>query len=98
VAVPWEVLPAPEQCGCRCHQTKFGDLEGIAGGRTGGVEGDCHPIGRTMLAGQTTQSSQGLDHEPRSVQGEIHGFRYMCSRGWPSLTSMGREALGPVEV
>jgi hypothetical protein len=51
-----------------------------------------------MSASQTTQSSQGLDHQPRSVQGVIHNYRYVCSRGWPCLTSVGREVLSPVEV
>jgi hypothetical protein len=26
---------------------------------------------------------------------EIHGSRYICSRGWPYLTATGGEALGP---
>ena len=42
------------------HQTELGDPAKEAGGRTGGAEGDCNPIGRTMLAGWTTQSSQDL--------------------------------------
>jgi hypothetical protein len=31
------------------HQTELGDLDGVAGGRTGRAEGDCNPKGRTML-------------------------------------------------
>jgi hypothetical protein len=42
--------------------------------------------------------SQSLDHQPKSVPGEIHGSRYICSRGWPCLTAKGGEALGPGEV
>jgi hypothetical protein len=33
-----------------------------------------------------------------SKNGEICGSSYICSRGWPSLSSMGGEALGPVKV
>jgi hypothetical protein len=35
---------------------------GGAGGSTGGEQGNCNPIGKTMLAGQITQSSQELEH------------------------------------
>ena len=44
------------------HQTDLEDPGGGAGGRTGGAERDCNPIGRVMSAGRSTQSSQGLDH------------------------------------
>jgi hypothetical protein len=50
-----------------------------------------------MSAGRTTQCFQGLDYQPRSVQGGIHSSRYICGREWPCLTSIGGEALGPVE-
>ena len=30
--------------------------------------------------------------------GWAHGFSYICSRGWPYLSSMGGEALGPLEA
>ena len=62
-------------------------------------KGVLHLTGRTTLAGWTTQYSQGLDHQPRSVQGSrIDGSRSICSREWPCLTSMGGEALCSVEV
>jgi hypothetical protein len=44
-----------------------------AGGRTRGAEVDYNPIGRKTSADGTTQCSQGLDHQPRSVQGGLHG-------------------------
>ena len=69
---------------------------GGAGGRNGGAEGDCNPIGRRMLAGQSTHCSQKLDQEPRTVQTGSYGFSCIYSRGWPCLTSMGGEALGHV--
>jgi hypothetical protein len=71
------------------HQTELRDPSGGAVRRTAGAEGSCNPIGRTILAGQTTQCSQGLDHWPRGVEWGIHGSIYICSRGWPCLTSMG---------
>jgi hypothetical protein len=69
-----------------------------AGRRTEGGEGDCNPIGRTTLDGQTTQCSQRLDHQPRSVPGGIHVSRHIYNRRWLCLTAMGGEVLGPVEV
>jgi len=80
------------------HQTELRDPGGGAGRRTEGAEGDSNPIGRITSAGQTTQCFQGLDHQPRSVQGGIHDSRFIGSRQWPYLTSVGRETLGPVEV
>ena len=46
---------------------------GGAAGRTGGAEGHGNLIGKTTLAGLTTQCSQGLDRQSRSVQGGILG-------------------------
>jgi hypothetical protein len=43
-----------------------------------------------------TQSSQGLNHQPKSTHGGTHGSSYICSSGLPHLASMGREDLGPV--
>jgi hypothetical protein len=74
------------------YQTELRDPSGGADRRTGGVEGDCKPIGR-IRACQTSQCSQGLAH-----QGGIHGYRYICRRGWPCLASVGGDILGPVEV
>jgi hypothetical protein len=38
--------------------------------------------------------NRGMDHPLRIVHGGIHSSRYKCSREWPCLASMGREALG----
>jgi hypothetical protein len=43
------------------------------------------------------QSSQGLNHQPKSTCGGTHGCSCVCHRGLPDLASMGGEALGPVE-
>jgi hypothetical protein len=44
------------------------------------------------------QTSQGLNHQPKSTNGGIHGSSCICSRGWPCQASMGGEALGPVKA
>jgi hypothetical protein len=66
--------------------------------RTEGAEGVCYPIGRTTISTKTTQSSQGLTHQPKSTHGGTHGSSRICSRGMPCGTSMGEEALGLIQV
>jgi hypothetical protein len=80
------------------HWNESGDPNGRARGRTGEAEADCNPIGRTESSNWTTQSSQDLNNPSKSIYGENHGFSCICSRGWPYLTSKGREALGPLEA
>jgi hypothetical protein len=65
-------------------------------GRTEEAERVCKPMGRTT--NQTTQCSQILNHQPKSIHGGTHGSRYIYSRGLPYLTSMGRQALNPVKA
>jgi hypothetical protein len=75
-----------------------GDCNGGVRGRTKGAEGICNPIGRTTIStNQTPQSSQGLNHQPKSTHGETHGSIWMCSRGLPYLASKGGEPLDIVE-
>ena len=45
-----------------------------------------------------SQSSQGLNHQPKSTHGKTHDSSCICSRGWPSRSSMGGESLGPVKA
>jgi hypothetical protein len=69
--------------------------------RTEGTEGVCNPIGRTTSTNQTSpspQSSQELNHQPKSTYGGTHGSSCICSRGWPCQASMGGEALGPLKA
>ena len=80
------------------HLTKNGDPNGGVRGRTEGAEGIHNPIGRKTSPNQNPQSSQGLNHKPKSIHGGTHGSSYICSRGWSYLASMGGEALGPVEA
>jgi hypothetical protein len=56
-----------------------------------GAEGDCNTIGKTVSTNCTIQSSQGLNHQTKSIPGGSQDSRYICSRGWPYLTSMGGE-------
>jgi hypothetical protein len=64
--------------------------------RTEGVKGVCNPVGRTAIS--TNQSSQGLNHQPRSTHGGTHGSSCICNRGWSCWASMGEEALGAVKA
>jgi hypothetical protein len=67
--------------------------------RTGGAEGVCNPIGRTTIwTNQSSQSFQGLNHQPKSTHGGTHGSSRICSRGWSCRASMGEEALGSVKA
>ena len=43
-------------------------------------------------------SSLGLNHQSKKIHGGTHGSSCICSRGWPSQSSMGGESLGPVKV
>ena len=68
-------------------------------GRTKAAEGDCSPIERTTITTHwTPQSSHGLSHQLTSIQGQVHGPRYICSRGLPYLASVGDDVLGSVEA
>jgi hypothetical protein len=51
-----------------------------------------------LYLGYPPQSSQGLNHQPKKTHGETQGSSCLCSRGWPSQSSIGGEALGPVKV
>jgi hypothetical protein len=81
------------------HQNELGNPNGRVRGRTEGAEGDCNPIGRaTISTNWTLQSSQGLNHQPKSTHGGTHGSNYICNKGLPDMASRGGKALGPVEV
>ena len=49
--------------------------------RTEGAEGLCNSMGRTTIStNQTSQSYQGLSHQPKSTHGGAHGSSRICSR------------------
>jgi hypothetical protein len=67
------------------------DPNGRTRGKTEGAEGDCNPIRRTISINWITQSSQGINHQPKHIHRGTQDSRYICSREWPYLTSNGEE-------
>jgi hypothetical protein len=67
---------------------EHGGPNGRSNGRTEGGEGDCNPI-RIISTGP--HSSQGLNHQTKSMHGGSQESRYIHSRRWPYLTSMEKE-------
>ena len=56
--------------------------EGV-GGRTGGAEGVCSPMGRTkMSATQMPQDSQGLNHQPRGTHAKNVAEEGLVGHQW----------------
>jgi hypothetical protein len=84
------------------HQTEHVDPNGKVRERMEGVEGVCNLTERTTIStNQTTpppQSSQGLNHQPKSTHGDTYGSNCICNRGWHYLTSVGVKDLGLVEA
>jgi hypothetical protein len=74
------------------------DAIGRARGRTKGTDGDYNLIARKVSTNWTTQITQELNHQPKSIHGRSQDSRYICSRGWHYLISIGAEALGPMEA
>jgi hypothetical protein len=66
--------------------------------RTQGTEEVCSLIGGTIRTNQYLQSFLGLKHQPKNTHGGTHGSSYISIREWPSWSSMGGEAPGPVKV
>jgi hypothetical protein len=54
--------------------------------------------GTTIWTIQYPQSFQGRNHQSKSTHDWTHGSSCICSRGWPSRSSMGGEAIGSVKV
>jgi hypothetical protein len=68
------------------------DTKGSVRKRTEGAEGDCKS---TILI---PQSSQRLNHQPKSTHGGTHGSSHRCRTGLPYLASVRGEAFGPFEA
>jgi hypothetical protein len=84
---------------CLNYWTEHGSLNGEIRKRTEGAEGVCNPIGGTIIStNEKPQSSQGLNHEPKSTHGGTHGSSRICNKGWVCLASVEGEALGPVKA
>jgi hypothetical protein len=74
------------------HCTEHGVPNGEVRERTKGVEDVGNPIGRTTIStNQTLQSSQGLNHQPKSTHGGSHGPSRICSTGWFCGITVRRE-------
>jgi hypothetical protein len=54
--------------------------------------------GKSIWTNQYPQSSLELYHQSKKTHGRTCDSRYIWSRGWPSMSSMGGEALGPVKA
>jgi hypothetical protein len=77
------------------HWTEHRILNGGVREKTEGAEGVYNPIGRTTIStNQNPQSSQGLNHQPKSTHGGTYGSSIICNRAWHCQASMGEEALG----
>jgi hypothetical protein len=64
---------------------------------TQGSEGVCSPIGGTIIwTTSTPELSSGT--KPPTKECTWWDSCYICSRGWPSWSSMGGKALGPVKA
>jgi hypothetical protein len=73
----------------------------IGGVRERTEEGErvCSPIGRTTIStNQISQSSQGLNYQPKATHGRTYGSSCLCSSGWPCWASVEGETLGPVKA
>ena len=56
-------------------------------------------VGRTTVSmNWTSQIPQGVNHQQKSIHGQVRGSCCICSRGLPHLASVGGETLGPVEA
>jgi hypothetical protein len=98
-AVFWEDPPVPDKYRGRSLQPPIGLSTGSPVKELQGAEGVSSPIRETTIwTNQYPQSSQGLNHQPKSTHGETHGSSFICSRRWPSLASMVEEALGLVKA
>jgi hypothetical protein len=85
------------------HWTEPRQSSGTIRERTEVAEGVCQPIGRTIVStNQTPQSSQGLNHQPKSV----YVYMGQCMAPTTSvaedclmwLASVGGEMLGSVKA
>jgi len=59
------------------------------------LKGLNNPIRTTM---PTNQSSQGLNHYPKTIHGLTLGSSCICSRGWPCWAPKEGEGLGPAKL
>jgi hypothetical protein len=97
----WEALPEPDQYRYRCLQPTTGlsmdtPMEELGEGLKK-LKGFVTPS-EAQYYQPTRLPRAPRTKPPKSTHGGTHGSIYICSRGWPYLTSMGGEALCPVEA
>jgi hypothetical protein len=80
------------------HQTELRDSSGGDDRRTGGAEGDCSPIRNYNMSCPDHPLLPGSRPPTKEYREGFYGSRYIGSREWICLTSMGGEALDLVEV
>jgi hypothetical protein len=97
-------LPEPDQYRGRCWQLTIAlstgtPMEELVEGLKE-VKGIATPQEgqQYQLTRPPPQSFQGLNNQEKCTHGGTHGSSYICSRGWPCLTSMAGEAFDPMEV
>jgi hypothetical protein len=93
-------LPEPDKYRGGSSQPTIGLNAGVPDEGVGegaeGAEGVYSPMeGARVSTGQIPQSSQVLDHQPKTTHVETHGAGRIPGRGWPCWTSVGGESLGP---
>ena len=102
IAVSCEALPVPSKQKWMLtviHWTEHKVPNEGARENTQGAERVWSPIGGTSVwTDQYLQSSLELKHQSKKTHGRTCGSSYICSRGWPSWSSIGGEALGPVKA
>ena len=81
------------------HQNEHGDLNGGVRERIEGAEGVCNLIERTTIStNQIPQSTQELNHLPKTTHGVTNGSSCLHNTALPHLSSIGREAFGPLKA
>ena len=89
----------PNQIGTKLIGRRFIRIINSPRERTKGAGGVCNPIGRTTIStNESTQSSQRLNHQPKSTHREGHSSSHIYSRGWPCLAPVEGEAFGSVKA
>jgi len=80
------------------HGTENGVSNGGARERTEGSERICNPIEEQQYQpARLPQSSQGLNHQPKSTHGGTHDSSCLCNRGWALLGINERRGPWPCE-
>jgi hypothetical protein len=97
VAVFWEALPLPDKYRTGCCSHPLDQAQGPQG-RSSRKHPRSWIGGTTIWTNHYPQTSLGLNHKSNKTHGVTRGSSCICSWEWPSQSSVGEEALGPVKV